>query len=158
MKTQKEIKKAYFDRVYAKAKIIKCACGCGEELKNKDRYGRDQKYINGHNRRKYEDPTQYKREWNHRNKQYRYDYKVKYGKDRKIELIRLKGNKCEECGIEYNGINCCIFQFHHKDPNKKEIRLNLARMGMSWEKLLKESHKCRLLCANCHFITHSSKY
>lgn len=62
MSTNKEAKKRHFDKVYRNAEIIECACGCGIKIKNKDRYGRDKAYVNGHNNKKYEDPTQYKRE------------------------------------------------------------------------------------------------
>ena len=29
--------------------IIQCACGCGKELEKYDKYGRERKYISGHN-------------------------------------------------------------------------------------------------------------
>lgn len=59
--TQKEIKQRYFDKVYAEAPLVECACGCGEQIKSKDRYGRDKRFVSGHNGRKYEDPKEYKR-------------------------------------------------------------------------------------------------
>lgn len=139
-------------------KLIKCSCGCGQKLNNKDKYGRDVKFINGHNGRKYNDPTQYKREWNHRNRLSRRKYRDDYQRKRKGELIKLLGGKCENCGLEYNGENGCLFQFHHKNPKEKEIRLNLNKMGIAWNKIIKESKKCKLVCANCHFLIHGSKY
>ena len=156
--TQKEIKQRYFDKVYKNAPLIECACGCGQTLKSKDRYGRDVNFINGHNGRKYNNPTQYKREWNYRNRKKRREYRDNYQRKRKGELIKIMGGKCEKCGLKYNGENACLFQFHHKNPKEKEIRLNLNKMGIAWNKIIKESKKCKLVCANCHFLIHSSKY
>jgi len=156
--TKKEIKQRYFDKVYKNAPLIKCACGCGQILKSKDKYGRDVKFINGHNGRKYDNPTQYKREWNYRNRIKRREYRDNYQRKRKAKLIKIKGGKCEKCGLKYNGENARLFQFHHKKPREKEFALTLNKMGRAWGKIIKESKKCELLCANCHFLTHGSKY
>ena len=159
--TTKQIKQRHFDKIYANAEIIDCACGCGEQLKNKDRYGRDKKFINGHNNRKYKDPKQYKREWNHRNRKSRYEVKVARGRRLKGIVIHLMGGKCsnKSCGLEYNGKNACVFQVHHKDPAKKLFVVNVRTLvNYSWEKVLKEIKKCKLLCANCHFIEENKEY
>ena len=66
--TRYEIKQRHWARKRERAPVISCACGCGTTLKAVDEYGRPQSYINGHNGRKYEDPKQYKREWNHRHR------------------------------------------------------------------------------------------
>jgi hypothetical protein len=154
--TKKEIKQRHFDKVYQQAEIIKCKCGCGKELKDKDRYGRSIEFINGHNGRKYEDSTQYKREWNYRNKESRRIYRKKTRQNRKGILIRYKGGKCEKCGLEYNGTNRCVFDFHHTSGKDFEISGNM--MEKSLEKLKKEADKCLLLCSNCHRPKHSDKY
>jgi hypothetical protein len=151
-------KERYFEKTYANAPIIKCKCGCGGDLKSKDKYARDVEYINGHNGRKYNDPTQHKREWNHRNRSNRASYKELFQRKRKVELIKLKGGKCEKCPIEYNGKNACIFQFHHRDPATKKFGLNVNAMGKAWETILKELDKCCMLCSNCHSSEHSAEY
>lgn len=153
--SRKKAKERYFQKVYDNAIVVKCACGCGTDIKNKDQYGRNKKYVNGHNNKKYDDPTQYKREWNHRNRDQRYAYKVQRAHDIKISFIRQKGNKCEQCGTEYNGNNSCIFDLHHKDPTKKEFSLSqqsLANNKLANIKL--ELEKCSLLCSNCHRLLH----
>ena len=153
--TIKQIKQRHFDKVYANAEIINCACGCGKQLKNKDKYGRDKKFINGHNNRKYRDPTQYKREWNYRNRESRYENKITRGRRLKAKVINLMGGKCsnKSCGLKYNGKNACVFQVHHKDPSKKLFVVNTRTLiNYSWKKILKEIKKCKLLCANCYFI------
>lgn len=154
----KGIKQRYFDNVYKNAEMIECACGCGKSTKNKDKYGRDKRFINGHNTRKYEDPAQHKREWNKHNKEYRYELKEKMQKQRKSSLIKYKGGRCEKCGMEYDGKNGSVFQFHHTDPSQKLFQLSLSKMWKSLKALYTEADKCKLLCANCHFTLHSSEY
>ena len=156
---KKQIKQKYFGKVYSEAKIVECACGCGKKTKNKDHYGRDKKFINGHNNRKYDDPTQYKREWNHRNRSSRYEYKVARGHRLKVKIIKLMGGRCEDCKLKYNGKNACVFQVHHKNPaNKLSVINTRTIINYAWGKTLEEIKKCALLCANCHFVEHNEKY
>ena len=74
------------------------------------------------------------------------------GIKRKLELVNYKGGKCEKCG--YNK-NIAALQFHHINPNEKEIKLDVRRISSTnMETLYKEVDKCILLCANCHAETH----
>ena len=131
--------------------IIYCACGCRKKIKKFDIYGRERQFISGHNGRKYQNPTQYKREWNHRNRKKRYIYKVLYLHKRKRTLIKLKGGKCKVCEIKYNNQNACIFDFHHRNPKTKSFLLGLNTLNhKKWALILKEVKKCNLLCSNCH--------
>jgi len=154
---KQEIKQRHFDKIFREAKIVPCKCGCGLLIKNKDKYGRDKKYISGHNGRKYKDPLQHKREWNYRDRYKRYLYKVARYQRRKGELIILKGGKCKQCNLLYNGTNACVFDFHHlKD---KRFLLNVRNIGdKNWKIVLKEANKCQLLCSNCHRIKTSGEY
>lgn len=137
--------------------IILCACGCGGTLKLYDEHYRRRKYINGHNGRKYKDPKQYKREWNHKNKEQRRNYKDLYILKFKQELIESKGNKCKNCDIKHNGYNTSIFDFHHIPSYQKEFGVNKTSINRySKEKLIEEAKKCDLLCANCHRLLHWS--
>jgi len=157
--TVKQTKKKYFDKVLDNAEVVKCACGCGANMKNRDNYGRQKKFINGHNGRKYEDKTQHKREWNHRNKESRYESKVKRGHILKVKIIKLLGGKCDCCNLLYNGKNACVFQVHHQGTDKKEFQINTRTLiNYAWSKILAEVKKCKLLCANCHFIHHNKEY
>jgi hypothetical protein len=150
-------KNRYFRKVYLSAPLIECACGCGVMIKSKDRFGRNKKYISGHNGRKYADKTQYKREWNHRNRAARYTYKTLRIKKLREKLIVLKGGKCTVCGVEYNGKNACIFDFHHLRDKKFGInKCNLGRYSL--DNVMKELEKCVLRCSNCHRMTHSDEY
>lgn len=137
--------------------MIKCACGCGTELEAKDKYGRPRKYISGHNRRKYEEPTQYKREWNHRNRNARFLYKKKYVKALKEKLIAYKDNKCADCQYTFNGKNHTVFDLHHLNPHDKDIEVSKLIGNRAWKSVLIEADKCDMLCANCHRLRHSKE-
>lgn len=155
----KRRKERYFKKVYDNAPLIECACGCGTIIKSKDKYGRDKRYVSGHNNKKYKDPTQYKREWNHRNRESRYDYKVKRLHRIKAHLIEALGGKCAICSMEYNGNNACIFDFHHRDPKEKEFSISMSELSRRpLNSILKELSKCDLLCSNCHRLLHFSGY
>ncbi len=134
-----------------------CACGCGNKISNKDKYGRNHFYISGHNGRKYKDKTQHKREWNYRNKEYRYAKKVERGHNLKVKVVLLLGGKCKDCNLKYNGKNACVFQTHHTS-NKFFVVNTRTLINYAWIKILKEIKKCELLCANCHFIKHNKEY
>jgi hypothetical protein len=69
----------------------------------------------------------------------------------KQEAVKLKGGKCKQCG--WTG-NIAAFQFHHRDPSKKEFGISNG-YTTNWEKYWLEVEKCDLLCANCHMIIHS---
>lgn len=157
--TAKQIKQRCFNKIYANAEIINCACGCEKQLKNKDKYGRSRRFINGHNGRKYKDPMQHKREWNKRNSKSRYESKVARGRRLKSKIIVLMGGRCCTCDLKYDNKNACVFQMHHKDPAKKLFVVNTRTLiNYSWKRILNEVKKCELLCANCHFIKHNKEY
>ena len=64
-----------------------------------------------------------------------------------LSLIKILQG-CEQCG--YNQHPQAL-TFDHIDPSTKEF--SVANYGArSWEALLKEIDKCRVLCANCHNI------
>lgn len=73
-------------------------------------------------------------------------------RNRKQDLVDLKGGSCEICG--YNK-NLAVLSFHHKDPSEKSFPLSGRYLsGGRWENLVKEVEKCDLLCANCHLEIH----
>ena len=116
----------------------------------------DKKYISGHNGRKYSDPTQYKREWNMRNKSKRTKYRRESRQKRKGILILYKGSTCKNCGYAYDGKNGCAFDFHHLREKSFGVSGNV--MEKSIETLKKEADKCELMCAICHRREHSDEY
>jgi len=61
---------------------------------------------------------------------------------------------CELCG--YNEHPAAL-TFDHIDPSTKIF--NVSDYGQrSWEAIIKEIAKCRVLCANCHNIHSSNNY
>lgn len=58
---------------------------------------------------------------------------------------------CGRCGINDHR----VLDFHHKDPNEKELAVSQLLSRKGWEAVLNEMEKCIVLCANCHRITHA---
>ena len=71
----------------------------------------------------------------------------------KRQLVKYKGNKCEECGYDK-----CIaaLQFHHINQDEKDFELSEKYNGgkLDMNLLYYEADKCQLLCANCHAEKH----
>lgn len=62
-------------------------------------------------------------------------------------LEYLYGKVCEECGEA----DIRTFEFAHIDATTKAFGISRAvRLGRSWQEVLSEIAKCRILCANCH--------
>lgn len=62
--------------------------------------------------------------------------------------LECEGDKCSE-----NHIAC--LEFHHDDPNEKEMCLSAAvSNGWSRERIMQEAEKCTVLCSNCHRKLH----
>lgn len=71
---------------------------------------------------------------------------------RKLYLIGLRGGKCEQCPYDKN---LAALDFHHIDPSTKEFQLDTRNLSsLSFEVILKEFEKCKVLCANCHREEH----
>ena len=82
-----------------------------------------------------------------------YKAQQRRGRERKLELIRLKGEKCGHCGYSRN---YAALEFHHPNPNEKEFQLDIrALSNRRWDAVLDEAKKCVLLCANCHAEEHN---
>ena len=88
------------------------------------------------------------------NNKYYLEKKKQYDATKKAFLAEYKQELgCAICG--YNSHPAAL-TFDHIDPNGKVN--NIANYGtLSWEKLLTEITKCRVLCANCHFIHTSTQ-
>jgi len=71
-------------------------------------------------------------------------------RQRKAELVELRGGRCQDCG--YDTVPAAL-EFHHRDASSKAF--GLGNWHGSWERLLEEAEKCDLVCANCHRIRHA---
>ena len=70
--------------------------------------------------------------------------------DNMDKMVKLKGDKCEDCGYTYHND---IYDFHHRSPEDKLIAVSTLRRN--WEKFKAEADKCALLCSNCHRARHT---
>ena len=78
------------------------------------------------------------------------------GYERKARLIQMKGNCCEICGYHKNTSALC---FHHTLPSIKSFQIDIRRCSnASWDRLIVEADKCRLLCLNCHAEVHNPSF
>ena len=71
-------------------------------------------------------------------------------KRRKQKAIAYLGGQCQDCGGKFPP---SVFEFHHRDPSKKDLTGNQIKRG-AWDLVRAELDKCDLLCANCHRIRH----
>ena len=69
----------------------------------------------------------------------------------KTKLVEAHGSKCAICGYCKTSNS---LEFHHSDSKKKEFSISSNDVG-SFEKLLEESKKCIMICANCHREIHA---
>lgn len=151
-------KQKYWIKKRKDAPMTKCACGCGRLLKSIDKYGRPVGFISGHNNRKYEgkDATNWAREkrWRVSRPEKIRDAKKAFYRRRKLIAMNMLGNKCEDCGLKYDGKNASVFEFHHRNPHEKERGVTRMLINRALADTVKEIGKCALLCSNCHRRTH----
>lgn len=69
---------------------------------------------------------------------------VQWWKDYKKTL------KCSKCQEDHPS---CL-QFHHLNPDNKEVTISKVIRRWGKDKILQEVAKCEVLCANCHFKEH----
>jgi len=81
------------------------------------------------------------------------DYHTERIKNVKIKMVQYKGGKCNDCNIELNDNNYCIFDFHHLIPSEKDPNFNKIKF-QKWETIKNEIDKCDVLCSNCHRLKH----
>jgi hypothetical protein len=75
------------------------------------------------------------------------------GRERKLKLIAMMGDRCGECGYARN---YAALEFHHVDPAQKLFQLDMRSLAnLQWKLISAEAIKCRLLCANCHAELHN---
>ena len=73
-------------------------------------------------------------------------------RNNKIRMVQSMGGCCQVCG--YNK-SFSALEFHHLDPNEKEIGLSSIRGNpQGWSKIIIELRKCILVCSNCHKEIH----
>ena len=88
------------------------------------------------------------------NKKYKQNAKRK--ETLKEKVIKWLDNKkilkgCQHCGYKEHAI---ALQWHHVDPSTKEGAISEMKKNTlsRFKKVIKETWKCIVLCANCHLI------
>lgn len=82
------------------------------------------------------------------------NYHSKRVKEIKLKMIEYKGGKCERCKLTVDQSHYSVFEFHHIDPLTKDPYFHKIKYK-NWNYIINELNKCKLLCANCHRITHA---
>ncbi len=72
-------------------------------------------------------------------------------RNNKQYAVNYKGGKCEICELVTD--NMSVYDFHHKDPSKKEYSITNKKYNKLGT-IKPELDKCHLLCANCHSEVH----
>ena len=75
-------------------------------------------------------------------------------RNRKTNLISLFHSKC--CICDFDKFQEAL-EFHHINPEEKEISLSANKM-VSLERQINEAKKCILVCSNCHKGIHAGYY
>lgn len=61
-----------------------------------------------------------------------------------------KKNKCFMCEVsDYR-----VLEFHHIKDDKVDNVSDMVRRGFSYDNIMNEIKKCKVVCANCHKIIH----
>lgn len=81
------------------------------------------------------------------------DYVSKRWITKKIQGIIYKGSKCLDCGISYPNEPYVVFDFHHRNPEQKDVDWSELKLRTN-DRIKKELDKCDLLCSNCHRKRH----
>lgn len=99
-----------------------------------------------------EENARQQREWYSRNA----DKKKRMVWNRRREIYKKLWEykstlECEKCGFTHPA----TLDFHHKDPYQKDFGISHAALqGRSWDRIMEEITKCKVLCSNCHRILH----
>lgn len=80
--------------------------------------------------------------------------------------VKTHRQKLKNRGVEYLGGKCSVcgycksvwsMHFHHKSSKEKSFTIS-AYQNLSWNTIVKELDKCKLICANCHGELHEQQY
>lgn len=71
-------------------------------------------------------------------------------------IVNFFDGSCEMCGLKYHKVDApvAIFDFHHKDEEKKKFNPSRKIKGKLTDEIINEILECQLLCSNCHRKLH----
>lgn len=97
--------------------------------------------------------AQRQREWRERNPELSRARSVQWKVEQRQKVSAYKAERgCEECGTT----DSRVLDLHHRDGEEKVMAVSQMMARRSWAAVKVEMDKCRVLCANCHRIEHSS--
>lgn len=73
-------------------------------------------------------------------------------KTRRLEIVKLLGNKCVQCTAQTD------LQCDHIVPGSKDFNLSGCNLDKPWIHILQEAKKCQLLCKECHTLKTQNCY
>lgn len=94
----------------------------------------------------------YQRSWHQRHREKRLVKKYERKAAIRDYIQNMKSQlRCVDCGQRHPA----TLHFHHRNSEDKAFNISEAvDKGFSLDRIKKESEKCIVLCANCHFIRH----
>jgi hypothetical protein len=79
---------------------------------------------------------------------------IEWKRDARHKVAAYKSERgCEDCGTT----DARVLDLHHRDGEEKVMAVSQMLNRRSWSAVKAEIDKCRVLCANCHRIEHSSE-
>jgi hypothetical protein len=63
---------------------------------------------------------------------------------------KLRRGACMDCQLVVTRENYFVFDFDHRDPQKKSFAISSKARDVAFQTLRDEFDKCDLVCANCH--------
>lgn len=79
------------------------------------------------------------------------EYTIQKGRENKEKALKYLGGRCVICGFDTYS---CSLEFHHTDPSEKDKNFEHLR-NWSWDRIIVELDKCKILCSNCHHAVHA---
>ncbi len=66
--------------------------------------------------------------------------------NRALIIQYLRDHPCVDCGNS----DIEVLQFDHRDPKEKSFTLGSDALRLKWSRVMEETDKCDVRCANCH--------
>lgn len=122
-----------------------------EKQRDKRTYSDRKAYSKDYRAKNKEKISAYNRANYLKTKEIRQERSAERRRQRKQFVTELKSKPCARCKGTFPP---AAMDFHHLDPETKEMNIGARYANLSMESLQKEIDKCILVCANCHRIIH----
>jgi len=133
--------------------VTKFCNGCKKDIPLTDEYfaSRTDRRVKYHQSLCRVCQKNYRREHYINNKQKYIDKAKIYNQNIINWVLEIKQNSsCTKCGEDRHW----VLDFHHLDPNEKDIDVSSLVKTANKQRILDEINKCVVLCSNCHRDLH----